>query len=210
MGIAMLVGYVLPTHLMNQDPEVVGWVWKQRFIAIWQGFPIWVSLSQQSCAWILAQTALGQTQRGSFRVMRLTYAALLVLSFFSGLLVIKEIALAYLAPERLTEGMRTHWTYRNVFVPQDWRGNAVHDLNQGTKLLLLYDEIVTGIAFRIWGLAIYLDLPDRFNAVSSWRRMMMLGLGGLFLWLPVGFAVAIVWIREEVVYEEEAKEKKNA
>ena len=101
--------------------------------------------------------------------------------------------------------------FRHAFVPQHYRGNPIRDLAEGTKLLLLYDEIGTGLAFRVWALDLYFDLPKAMRSNVAWHRLTSLGTFALFLWLPVGFAVGVVWFRGEQVHERpRVKSKKHA
>lgn len=83
-------------------------------------------------------------------------------------------------------------------------------LGDGAFLLLQYDFIVGSAALSIWASALYIATYRKGEWLGGWMALSFYFIAGLVLLGPIGHAVACIWARDELVFEEKAESAEKA
>ncbi len=218
---SLTIGLVLPTILMVLPaPSVLTFNRKQIFIAMWQFFPIWVELMQQITS--LVMSSLGVTackpspvKKGQnaqwISTMRVVYIFLLSTAGITHISTMTLIATSKFFPGLFASDFVGIFNPCNVFLPQSITASTkMPSLGDGAFLLLRYDLIVGSTALSIWASALYINTYRIRERSDGWMVLFFYFLAQVALLGPVGHAVACIWARDELVFEEKAENAENA
>ena len=213
---AMVIGFDVPSVLMSLPaPSVLSFHRKQVFMAIWQFFPLWVSIVQQLVSFLAKslpreKSKRDEQQRKSIRAMRITYATLLFSAAFNQLSTFVLVAVSHLFPGMLAPEFKTAWNFSNVFVPKAVTAATKMDsIASGTNVLLQYDELIGSVAMQLWALVLFFQTRDIVPRPMHKIRFFVLSVMTLALTGPLGFVVALVWARDEMIFAKASNDKKN-
>ena len=204
---AMVIGFALPTVLVALPaPAILPHDRKQLFIALWQFFPLSVSVLQQGTSFILKALARSRTiptgsQRQSMRALRVLYAMLLVAAAFSQISTIQLVAISNMFPGWFTLEYQRMFRFFDVFVPKAIAASTKMDsIGSGAHLLLQYDELIGSTSMVLWSLAQFAQIRERTGRSPDMLRVGILSLSTLAITGPLGLTVALVWARDELVF----------
>ena len=213
---AMFIGYIVPAVLMSlPSPSVLSFYRKQVFIAIWQCFPLSVGILQQTFSFIISvidNRGLNHQdrQRRSIQTMRVVYAILVVCGAINQLSTFQFGATINAFPRLFAPEFQTTWNFRSVFVPNSITpANKVDSIGSGCLLLLQYDELFGDISMCLWAFVMFMQA--RINTKRSLQIVRHIAIGYLVAALAgsLGFVVAAIWARDELIFAKPLKEEKE-
>lgn len=211
---ALITGFLVPTLLMGAPVDrVEGWERKQLWVAVWQAFPLWVSLSRIVFAKLLRigygrNVAQGREKASSIKYRRVLYAILLALT-----VVIQGTTLWMVSNQPGAPNLFTKDGFRycvDHFQPRTMSpATKMGSIGEGAHLLLQWDEIVLLASMVVWSSALLFGTTTS-NGVSMQKYKYLL-LASVFLScaLPMGFTVSTIWLRDEIAYRQRDGNKKK-
>lgn len=196
----MLLGYVIPTVLPVLPPSLISTHTRQGLIALWQVFPVCVSLSHRS--FLLLGRVLGLIPRSSstnwvtgIKSARKVYRQTLALSGAVHLAAIAFVV-SPLLRETLLGSSAVPLDIKTVFRPMSVLSpNQVAELGEGLQTLLLYDMYCGFAAAFAWVSSLaYAAAASNVAAAMKTAgnfvlRSLLVGPGGAVLWA--------LWDRDE-------------
>lgn len=211
---AIFLGLIVPLIAMALPaPDVVSHDFHQNAIALWQPFPLWISLAWYALRPLFATRATTERLSAPGK----TYAALTRLHVFALTLAVTSHVSALtlslgtlLAPSAFAPHIVDALEPLSVFLPRPTAPGVALPLNEGILRFLQWDEAVSCAAALVWAGAVYRgDTREKgsFFAGLLGRSLLWTVVGG-----PAAAVVALVWARDEVVlYEavDDGKEKKK-
>lgn len=191
---AMSLGYIFPTVLPAMPPWLISARSQTIFLALWQLFPIWVSLCQ------LALVTLGDALGSSTQILamssrsRIKYASRVYRQILVASSVLHFAPILYAVSPHLrvlTSGGPNldHINIKNVFLPMSvFSPILVGSIAEGCQILLQYDMYCAQAAALIW--VVYLAFVNSGRNVTvgirSFLKLLLriavVGPGGAVLW----------------------------
>ena len=203
--------YVLLTFLMSLPaPSIISHDLKQRLMAFWQFFPIWISLVQGAVAYLLPRhgdESSGASSTVSVRWIRPLYAGLLTAA---GIGQAKTLALMWTS--RFLSGLFTDefvgvFNFSNVFLPAATSPyTQMPSIGAGAFLFLQYDYFIGSISVALWSTVLFVNTYRNGTIERSLALMVAGGFVMLALAGPLGYATAFVWARDELLVAEAVAE----
>ncbi|KAK7533943.1 uncharacterized protein J3D65DRAFT_631872 [Phyllosticta citribraziliensis] len=214
---AVFLGLTVPSMAMALPaPDVVSHDFHQIAIALWQPFPLWISLAWYALRPLFATRATTERLSAPGK----TYAALTRLHVFALTLAVTSHVSAFtlsfgtlLAPSAFAPHIVDAFEPLSVFLPRPTAPGVALPLNEGILRFLQWDEAVSCAAALVWAGTVYRgDTREKgsFFAGLLGRSLLWTVVGG-----PAAAVVALVWARDEVVLcgavdDGKEKEKGNA
>ncbi|KAJ5195261.1 uncharacterized protein N7498_008699 [Penicillium cinerascens] len=209
LPVAMTIGYLVPSLLMILPaPTLVSVESKQMFIALWQPWPIYVSILTPVLSFALSPY-LDHNHRASLNSLRWVYGSAFLLG--AGPHIVAEVVslAAWVVPILFPEGLRDVFHPANMLgLPLPWSSMEVQTMAEGTRIFLVWDYLIGSAGFLIWAIKLHHVAQAR---IMNTARLTHLCLKAFLLTAIVGpaaAAVRLVWERDELIFAEEAK--KNA
>lgn len=212
---SMILGYVLPSIVMSLPaPSVISFDQKQVYIAIWQFFPVWVSLFQAILPHVLPNveeqhSAKSSTQQAS-NTMRVLYIGLLTFAGIgqistASLLLVSKFFPVIFAPE-----FRGAFNPGKVFLPAAISPSTrMPSIGAGAHQLLQYDEYVGSAAMVFWGTVLFANTYRNLQCRQNVASLLAQGTAAMLLTGPLGYATACIWARDELVIAEAGEDAKK-
>ena len=210
---SMFLGFAVPALLMVLPaPSIVSYNTKQVFIALWQAFPLWVSILQECCSptvtSLLGLSKANARQVDSVIAMRVFYLAILTVAALTHLSTLYLMAMAYLLPVSDVGEYKDAWNFSNVFIPAASTSSfKVNSIGEGAHLLMQYDEIIGNSAVILWALALFITAPPGKLQLSQ-AQTSVFALVLVIVTGPIGLAVGLVWARDEKAFASAEMETK--
>ena len=211
--ISLLLGYVLPAILMSLPaPSIISFEQKQTLIAIWQMFPVWVAIFQATLPSII--TFISRHQKRSTKnidvlelsAMRCVYFILLVTAGIGQISTFTLLAVSKWFPQLFAPDSRGVFNPSNVFVPIAASASTkMPSIGPGAFLLLQYDEIVGSTSMAVFASVLHILARRNSSSPRSVGSSVIVGLTALICAGPLGYAVACIWARDEMVLQESNK-----
>lgn len=192
---AIVLGYIVPTVLISlPSPELISTKRRQSFLAIWQLFPIYVTIWQYVLAFFTRISYLGREQTSPNPVSRLEYTRGVYRNILMLTSVFHFIPIAYM----FSPGVRSTFSgtvevgsidLKTVFVPMSaFSPRQIESVAEGCQIFLQYDMYCAFGAMLLW--VIYLSYEDSGYSVfpalkTAWKflvRTLLVGPGGAILW----------------------------
>lgn len=210
-----MLGYFVPAYAMNRPTSVLSYDAQQDWLAVWQAFPLWVSIFQLIVPVILSPFL----NRGSGREnvdanvesLRTTYTFLKYLSTF-GHIASWSLALKTLeSPDMFAAGIAESLHPWNVWVPLTISPSfKVPDIGTGAHLFLQYDRIGSSAAIIIWAFYMYSQTnikKDEGLFAKAWSLGKTL-VTAAFIG-PAGAAITLMEARDEAVLAQSGAGRKK-
>lgn len=219
--LAMFVGYLLPTILMSLPaPSILGFGQKQTLMAIWQAFPLWVAILQQ----ILPLIMLGfidatkkspksqvPLQSCSMGVLRTLYIGLLIIAGVSQISTATLLVTSKWFPDLFAPKYADVFNLSNVFLPVAISASTkMPSIGSGTLLLLQFDEYIGSTSMALWTSVLYLQAYGMRGGLRAFARNAAWCVGLIALTGPIGYAVACIWARDEIVFAKVEEQTKKS
>ncbi|KAL8991770.1 MAG: hypothetical protein Q9169_007664 [Polycauliona sp. 2 TL-2023] len=206
------LGFILPAILLALPaPSIISYDTKQMFMAVWQVFPLTVGLLQ-----LVAPTVrFGQeipaqkTKKQTIVPMRKVYATTLAIATVTRISTWTISISAVVFPSIFASEMSGLLKPLSVFIPSAATSSAkMPSIAAAAIQLLQYDEIISSTAMQIWSAALYLNIAGR-RGPAGWASLIIVGAVIEAFAGKLGFAVAAVWARDEIIFAGDDKEKKK-
>ncbi|KAM0327576.1 hypothetical protein ACHAQA_005868 [Verticillium albo-atrum] len=206
---AMILGFIIPTILPAlPSPSWISRDRQQIFLALWQAFPVWVSLSHLFLAKVTPKLGLianpdDASPAASLPSLRQAYGTILK---YTSLVHFGVLAVATFPQLRLANAasLKGRISLVDIFVPSSAISpRQVETMAEGTLSLLQYDMYCAGGAmlFLVAYLAYAVNGPDAAAGLktltTALRRSLVVGPGGAVLWA--------LWDRDEEAMAEGGK-----
>ncbi|KAK8220754.1 hypothetical protein IWZ01DRAFT_18490 [Phyllosticta capitalensis] len=198
---AVFLGLTVPSIAMAlPSPALVSHEFHQTAVAVWQPFPLWISL-----AWYVMRP-LFATRSTTERLSApgKTYAALSRVHVFALFLAVSSHVCAMtlslgtvLVPNAFAPHIVMAFDPIGVFLPRVTSPGALYPMNEGVLRFLQWDEAVSCAAALVWAGAVYRgDTREKgsFFAGLVGRMLLWTVVGG-----PAAAVVALVWARDESI-----------
>jgi len=206
---AIVVGYVLPTVLMSLPaPSVIGFEQKQMYMAIWQMFPLWVSLVQPVLAYairiIISQDgdkSPGKNPKSkSMGTLRGSYMGLLIIAGIGQIATATLIATSAFFPDLFSVEFIGVFNASKVFLPASISPfTKVPSIGSGALQFLQYDEAIGSLAMMIWSTVLFVNVYKNQGSRRIPGYLITQGAVAFILAGPLGYATACIWARDEMV-----------
>ena len=92
--------------------------------------------------------------------------------------------------------------FSNVFLPQAITpATRMPSIGDGAFMLLQYDEYIGSLSIAVWAVVLLAQAYRNQRRSADHTRLAFYGLIAIALTGPLGFAVACIWARDELVHE---------
>ncbi len=215
--ISIALGYVAPAILMSLPaPSVIDFQQKQTFMAIWQMFPLWVAILQAVLPYLTAaflqDRTLSSKSSHSFelKVLRYIYVMLLVVAGIGQTSTATLIAASKWFPDVFAPGFKGIFDFHKVFVPAAIYPSAMMpSIGSGALMLLQYDELIGSTSMALFATVMYISACQGIKTSRSVVSLVFQGLAIAIVTGPLGFAVACIWARDEIIVESDKGDVKK-
>ncbi len=210
----MVLGYILPTVLMSLPaPSIITFGQKQIFMAIWQMFPLWVAILQTILPYLIAtfmkSQITGENKLGSLRWL---YMTLVVVAGIGQVSTFTLVVTSEWFSNLFTPEFNGVFNPSNVFLPGAITPSTkMPSVGAGAHFLLQYDELIGSTSMVLFATMLYINQCQISKVYSNFTLQVMCGITALILTGPLGFAVACIWARDELIATEplEGRKKSN-
>ena len=208
--ISLALGYVLPAVLMSLPaPSLITSEQKQTLMALWQMFPVWVAIFQATLPSITMfinryhTRPSKNTDASELSAMRWVYLILLVTAGIGQISTFTLLATSKWFPTLFAPESRGVFNPSNVLLPIAISPSTkMPSIGTGAFLLLQYDEIVGSTSMVIFASVLHILARQNSSSHRSVGSSIVLGLAALICTGPLGYAVACVWARDEMIIQE--------
>ena len=204
---SITLGYIIPAVLMSLPaPLIITFEQKQTFIAIWQAFPVWVAGFQAIIPYII--TALTPTvnhpvevfHTSELRTLRRVYLGLITLAGIGQTSTLTLLASSQWFPDLFDTDFKGVFKPTRVFVPiATSPSTKMPSIGSGAFLLLQYDHLVGSTSMVLFGTVIYIQTAQRLRMSHSVGELIAWALATAAVAGPLGYVVACVWVRDELI-----------
>jgi hypothetical protein len=179
LPISIILGYLIPTVLMVlPSPSITSPFEHQRYIALWQPFPVWCIVIQMSIRYIVStvagktsnkdgpQTALGISYLNSAKGVYRFILALCMITHLPVLLlaILPSTVFPELSPH--LQSLSTH-SFSSVYLPYfPTLTHQVPSFAAGVHTFLQWDMYIGGTAMLLWGILLYRNAVEEKSALD--------------------------------------------
>ena len=205
LPIALTTGYIIPTVLAAL-PAPLFWTIEQKqiLLAIWQGFPIWIGISQFVLSFAIRQRS-PSTPASTIKSIRWVYRYCLTLTGVTHFSVLILASFPCLFPGLFSIDACEGVSLSLVFVPQSpFSQEAVVSFAEGMRTLLAYDMYYACFGTLVWAFVVTNSAKQEVLASVLARVFVYTALYG-----PGGAALAMVQRRDEEVFRKVELKDKN-
>lgn len=206
---AMTICYVLPTVLMSLPaPSIIGFQQKQSYMAIWQMFPLWVSLAQEVFTYAIrifihndVWKYHGKLPRSSIMgPLRMLYMGLLLIAGIGQIATATLMVTSAFFPDLFSVDFKGVFNASKVFLPAAISPSTkMSSIGSGAHMLLQYDEAVGSLAMMIWSTVLFVSNYRTGRSAQTPGHLAAKGAVAFVLAGPLGYAAACIWARDEMV-----------
>ncbi|MCJ1392879.1 hypothetical protein MMC18_005751 [Xylographa bjoerkii] len=203
---SLFTGFIVPAVMLSLPaPSVQSFESKQTWLAVWQAFPIWVSVFQQvfkRCIESAAPRTSRKTITNDRNMMRIVYGFLILFAGATQVAIGTLSATSLLFPGLFARGYAGIFNPSKAFIPTAITSSAkMPTIGSGALLFLQYDEAIGSIAVLLWASFMFLNVYGMKQPFKQWVKL-ALGIALLTITTgPMGCSAALMWARDEMVYE---------
>jgi hypothetical protein len=207
--VSIFLGYTIPSigaalpALSMQSFDA-----KQTWLAMWQGFPLWISVFQQLVKRLLRpvlQRSPSPSISESRDALRLVYSVLFYTSLTTHLGCLAVSALSMAVPDIFGAEYKGGFNFSSVLLPAAITGSSkVPNLSAGALLLLQYDEIVGSTAMLLWAMFMSSQVTKVPSAPGTWLKLLVRASLAMIIYGPGGSIVKLIQERDEQVFEQKS------
>jgi hypothetical protein len=203
-----VIGFMIPTQAMVLPaPDLISVDMKQIAIAIWQPWPVYVSILTTVAYYVLSPF-FANNQRASLSSLRWVYAFAFVNAALSHLvswiLSLATVVVPGLFEVQVLDSLHPSKVFS---IPLPWSGLKVDTVAEGVHIFLRWDYMIGSAGVLIWALSLYTVAHKQILSTVSWPSLLF--KVGLLTALtgPTGAAVELMWERDELVFRETESSK---
>lgn len=210
---ALAIGYVLPAVLMSLPaPSIISFQRKQMYVAIWQMFPVWVSLVHEGLTRMLRTLIYRETSKQpsdlphsmSMDALRILYIGLLIIAGIGQIATATMMATSTFFPDLFSINFQGIFKASKVFLPAAVSpAIKMPSIGSGAHMLLQYDEAIGSLAMIIWSTVLFVDVNKKTRAPQKAVYQIAQAVTVFILTGPLGYATACIWARDEVVWADQ-------
>ena len=212
---SMILGFILPSIVMSLPaPSVISFDQKQVYIAIWQFFPVWVSVLQAILPYVLPNleeqhSAKSSTQQ-AFNTMRVLYVGLLTFAGIGQVSTASLLLVSKFFPGLFAVEFQGSFNPGKVFLPVAISPSTrMPSIGAGAHQLLQYDEYIGSAAMVLWGTVLFANTYQILKCRQNVASLLAQGTAALLLTGPLGYATACTWARDELIIAEAGEDAKK-
>ena len=203
---SLFAGFIVPAVMLSLPaPSVQSFESKQTWLAIWQAFPIWISAFQQvfkRCIGSIASESGEKTTKSNRNTTRIIYGFLILFAGVGQIAVGTLTATSLLFPGLFAQEYNEVFNPSRAFIPVAFTSSTnMPTIGSGALLFLQYDEAIGSIAVVLWASFMFINVYGGKHPLRQWVKLAM----GMVLFLsltgPMGCSVALMWARDEMVFE---------
>lgn len=203
---ATMIGFGIPSAMMALPaPSILSFQAKQNWIAIQQGWPLWILLAQKTLEAVVSSSdpmvvmrTEKQKRDETVKYMRRAYLFALSSSAFAHLAYSGLALVAYLSPELLSTKLQVQLNVDNYIIPPNPFSDAkATTLPNAALWFLQWDLIIGTLSTMIWGLAVLLQSKGKIGDLGAWLSALVRYGATALIVGPSGAAVLAIWTRDE-------------
>ena len=216
--LSMVFGYVIPTILMSLPaPSILSFHQKQTCIAIWQMFPMWVALLQAIIPSLFltfkADQRLGgkEARKIELSTPRRLYILFVVIAGIGHVSTATLLATSKWFPGLFAPQFKGVFDLQAVFLPAAVSPSVkMPSIGAGALLLLQYDQLIGSASMVVFATVMYVVARRQTGSRHSIGSLLMWGLAAAVVTGPLGYAVACVWARDELVVQADPEDSRKS
>lgn len=209
---SIALGFIIPAVVMSLPaPSTISVDSKQAFIALWQVFPLTVSMLQLLLPFVYrllsSSKPAGKSQdSATLNALRLSHFTALLVSSVTQVATFTVVGLNTLFPDLFVPQYRGVFNLSKVLTPASLTTSfRPSTIGEGTLLLIQFDEMSSMFAVMIWSVYLFFQADDAPKSVGRWVSLIA-GASTAYTFAGAsGVAIAAIWGRDELVFS-----KKNA
>ncbi|MCJ1245359.1 hypothetical protein MMC30_002563 [Trapelia coarctata] len=205
---SLFLGFAVPAVMLALPaPTMQSFEAKQTWMAIWQGFPIWVAIFQQIIKHyvsLMLPIYDRQPTASKWEALQKMYTILGAVAAISHIAPMALTVTSSIFPGLLPAEYGEAFKFSTVMVPAAiTSATQMSTIGLGAFMLLQYDEIVGSTAVLFWALFMFLQACNWYHvprpgAGAFWRLALFTVLTG-----PVSSAVSLISARDGILLEQE-------
>jgi hypothetical protein len=214
LPVIFILGYILPSALMLLPaPDVVTFDQKQILIALWQPWPVYVSIMAVLARVVLSPFTRDETdnrrqpallRKALRRVYAFAFANAAIFHLAAWTISIASAVVPVLFHERFVESLHPARVF-GISLPWGSPTLRVSSFGEGVHVFLQWDFLVGSTGVLLWATTLYVMAHRQILGKVGWVGLVVkIGLLSLVAG-PVATAVELVWERDELVIEWEMK-----
>ncbi|KZF21035.1 hypothetical protein L228DRAFT_262102 [Xylona heveae TC161] len=207
---SVILGVVIPSVLACLPaPDFFSYATQQNFIALWQAFPLWITLSQLILCAVLSpilpakeRSYRSAAERNAvvLRCLRTVYFGAFALAALAHVASVTLSVAPILFPNVFVSEYRAAFHPLRAFAPvAPWTKDTIVSLGQGALRFMQWDEIVGCTATLIWALVLNRNAHAGRISPHGWFDLALKVVGLTILTGPAGAVIALIWGRDELV-----------
>ena len=197
-------------------PTVISFEQKQTFMAIWQMFPAWVAILQALLPYLTGWFAQAQATTSSrFHALELNalkqlYALLITVAGIGQISTLTLLVTSTLFPKVFAAEFQGVFNFSNVFIPVAVSPSTkMPSIGSGALLLFQYDELIGSTSIALFSTVMYACARQKTKTDQGIGSLIVRGLAAVVLTGPLGYAVACMWARDELITQKDDEERKK-
>ncbi|KAL8902626.1 MAG: hypothetical protein Q9207_004526 [Kuettlingeria erythrocarpa] len=208
VAISATVGYVVPVVLMSlRSPSVVTHTFKQVAIALWNVFPLTMTVFQTIAHSTLSFTspvkrrdkaAAPPDPAGFLRAVRICYASSLVFSCACHIGVGAVSGLSVFFPMIFAPNYSSAFRPERLLILPLSRA-AASSLGEGDLSFMKWDQLIGYACMLLYAIMTYRQAQGKLGVRGSWGLYACV-VGGCVLAGPGGTVLAISWAKDELLF----------
>lgn len=205
--VVFILAYQVPSFAMLiPAPEVVTFDQKQILVALWQPWPVYVSILLTIVSLLFSGSTSDNSPFKLRKSLRAAYTFALTNAALNHVIA-WTISLATVAkPEFFNENYLHSLHPAQVFTPYNPFTNGelkVKDIGDGVHIFLQWDFLAGTSAVLLWAVAVNAFARCKIQGKVCWSGLLFKTVTSTLLTGPVGAAVQLVWERDELVLDDE-------
>ncbi|KAG0652379.1 Citreoviridin biosynthesis D [Hyphodiscus hymeniophilus] len=212
LPLTLLLGYIVPSILMAlPTPSVTSPIEHQKYIALWQPFPVWCVIIQTLLKYVIGTVASGNAEKGKHQsTLGASYlnSAKGVYSFITTLCVITHLPVLLLSvlPSSVSQNSSPTLqklaveSFSSVYLPYfPSLAHKVPSFAAGVHTFLQWDLYIGSTAMLIWGILLNRSAKEAFRGEAGWGGLVVKVVTWLLLAGPCGALAVLLWERDAIV-----------
>lgn len=205
--VVFILAYHVPSlSMLIPAPDVVTFDQKQLLIALWQPWPVYVSILLTIVSLLFSGSTRDNSPFKLRKSLRAAYTFALTHSALNHVIAWTVSLLTLAKPEFFNEKYLHLLHPAQVFGPYNPFTNGdltVKDIGHGVHIFLQWDFLIGTTAVLIWAVTVNAVARCKVEGKVGWLGLLFKTATSVLLTGPVGAAVQLVWERDELVLDDE-------